>query len=190
LQAIETATEILKSAGYGVGNERPPGFSEGQRLWIDLFSRAANEQIRQVYRGNEHEAGPLVSSLLESDREPTLKEKVQNAEAVAKAVVERERWCEELLRWMKMTPLIISPVCATAAFEHGAARVDVNGESVSIFRSCSYSQTVNVFGLPAVAVPVSRTAEGLPIGIQIIGRPGQESELLATAAVIEDGVSF
>jgi Asp-tRNA(Asn)/Glu-tRNA(Gln) amidotransferase A subunit family amidase len=168
----------------------PPGFSEGQRLWVELFSHAAAEQVRQIYRGRPHEAGPLVSPLLEPNHEPTPKEKLEAAEAVANAVVERERWREELLRWMRLTPLIIAPVCATPAFEHGAPRVNVNGKSVSIFRSCSYSQTVNVFGLPAVAVPVSRTVKGLPVGIQIIGRPFQESEVLAVAAIIEHSTAF
>jgi Asp-tRNA(Asn)/Glu-tRNA(Gln) amidotransferase A subunit family amidase len=127
---------------------------------------------------------------LESDPEPTLSQKVHAAEAVAKAVVERERWREELLHWMRVTPLIIAPVCATPAFEHGARRVEVNGESLSIFRSCAYSQTANVFGLPAATVPVARTAEGLPIGIQIIGRPFQESEVLEAAAIIERSAGF
>jgi Asp-tRNA(Asn)/Glu-tRNA(Gln) amidotransferase A subunit family amidase len=190
LQAIEKATEILKDAGYDVRHETPPGFSEGQRLWVELFSRAAAEQIREVYSGRRHEAGPLVSLLLESDPEPTLSQKVHAAEAVAKAVVERERWREELLHWMRVTPLIIAPVCATPAFEHGARRVEVNGESLSIFRSCAYSQTANVFGLPAATVPVARTAEGLPIGIQIIGRPFQESEVLEAAAIIERSAGF
>jgi len=190
LRAVEKSTLILKDAGYDVCEDAPPGFSEGQRLWVELFSRAAAEQIRQLYRGRHDDAGPLVSPLLPPNHEPTLEEKVRAAEAVAKAVVERERWREELLRWMRLTPLIIAPVCATPAFEHGASRVDIDGESVSIFRSCSYSQTVNVFGLPAVVVPVARTVRGLPIGVQIIGRPFQESEILAAAAVIEHSSEF
>src|SRR6185369_10308510 len=125
------------------------------------------------------------SPYLDPNYKPTLENKAEAAEAVAKAVVERERWREDLLRWMKTTPLIVAPVSATPAFEHGAARVDVNGESISIFRSCSYSQTINVFGLPAVVVPVARANKGLPIGVQIIGRPFQEYEVLAAAAIIE-----
>src|SRR6185295_14210707 len=134
LNTVKQAVEILRDAGHDVREEIPPGFSQGQRLWVELFSRAATEQILEVYRGREHEAGRLVSLLFEADRKPTLAEKVQTVEAVAKAVVERERWREELLRWMRTTPLIISPVSATSAFEHGAVRVDVRGESVSIFR--------------------------------------------------------
>jgi Asp-tRNA(Asn)/Glu-tRNA(Gln) amidotransferase A subunit family amidase len=190
LKAVEKASDILIDAGYDVRQETPPAFTEGQRLWIELFSRSAREQMREIYRGREDEAGPLISPYLDPSYQRTLENKVEAAEAVAKAVVERERWREELLRWMKSTSLIVAPVCATPAFEHGAARVDVNRESISIFRSCSYSQTVNVFGLPAVVVPVARANKGLPIGVQIIGRPFQESEVLAAAAIIEVSAAF
>ena len=190
LKAVKKASEILIDAGYDVRQETPPGFTEGQRLWIELFSRSAREQMREIYRGREHEAGPLISPYLDPNYKPTLENKVEAAETVAKAVVERQRWREDLLRWMKTTPLIVAPVSATPAFEHGATRVDVNRESISIFRSCCYSQTVNVFGLPAVVVPVARTDKGLPIGVQIIGRPFQESEVLAAAAIIEQSAGF
>ena len=68
-------------------------------------------------------------------------------------MIERERLREELRQWMKERRLILAPVGATAAFEHGAERVEVSGKSISVFRAFSYSQTFNVFGLPSVAVP-------------------------------------
>src|SRR2546421_317612 len=90
-------------------------------------------------------------------------------------------------RWKNWsTPLIIAPVGAVPAFPHGAKRVEVRGESISIFRAFSYSQTFNVFGLPACCVPVSRSPEGLPIGVQVIGRPFAEDEVLAAAKIIEE----
>jgi amidase len=104
---------------------------------------------------------------------------------VAAAVLERERLREDLLRWMKMTSLILAPVGSVPAFEHGASRVDVNGQSISVFRAFSYSQTFNVFGLPSVVVPAGRSSLGLPIGVQIVGRPFAEHTVLAAAAIVE-----
>jgi Asp-tRNA(Asn)/Glu-tRNA(Gln) amidotransferase A subunit family amidase len=184
--AVETGAQALRDAGMEVGEERPPGVSAGSRLWIELFSRAAGDQLSEFYRGREDEGGPLVSALLKG-REPEidLQDRINKAESVAAAVLEREHLREELLRWMKTTALILAPVGSTPAFEHDAQRVDVNGQSISVFRAFSYSQTFNVFGLPSIAVPAGQSAEGLPIGIQIIGRPLEEKTVLAAGAVIE-----
>jgi amidase len=188
-KAIEIAAKALSEAGLHVRAERAPAVSEGSRLWVELFSRAASEQLREFYRGREDEAGPRVASLLrQRPQSPTFENRVETAERTARAVVERERRREELLKWMKTTPLILAPVGAVPAFEHGADRVKVNHGSISTFRAFSYSQTFNVFGLPAVSVPVSRSSEGLPIGVQVIGRPFAEDEVLAAAAIIEESV--
>ncbi|MBF4462776.1 MULTISPECIES: amidase [unclassified Rathayibacter] len=48
-----------------------------------------------------------------------------------------------------------------------------------------YTSFVNVSGLPAIALPLSMTAEGLPMGVQLIGRPGGEATLLAIGAQLE-----
>jgi amidase len=48
-----------------------------------------------------------------------------------------------------------------------------------------FTSFVNVAGLPALTLPVFETAEGLPMGVQLIGRPGGESTLLSVAAQLE-----
>jgi len=50
----------------------------------------------------------------------------------------------------------------------------------------SYSQWFNLLGCPAVVVPVGQAPEGLPIGVQIVGRPWEEEAVLAVAAKIEE----
>ena len=182
---VHAAADALANAGYDVREERPPAVSEGSRLWIELFSNPAAEQLREFYRGKEELAGALVRSMLGNRQPPSFEQKIKNAERLAKAIVERERLRERLLQWMKQTPLILAPVGATPAFEHGDLRVDIGGESISIFRAFSYSQTFNVFGLPAVSVPAGRSATGLPIGVQIVGPPFAEQTVLAAARAIE-----
>lgn len=185
--AVKVAAEALRDAGLEVKEEQPPGVSAGSRLWIELFSHAAGDQLSEFYRGREDQGGPLVSALLRGRESKTdLQDKINRAERVAAAVLERGRVREDLLRWMKTTGLIVAPVGSTPAFEHGARRLQVKRKSVSVFRAFGYSQTCNVFGLPAIVVPVRHTAEGLPIGVQIIGRPFEDSTVLAAAAAIEE----
>jgi len=48
-----------------------------------------------------------------------------------------------------------------------------------------FTSMVNVAGLPAITLPVHQTADGLPMGVQLIGRPGGEATLLALGAQLE-----
>ena len=154
-----------------------------------MFARAAADQLREFYRGQETEAGPAVVSVLNAHPEvSSFAARIEAAERLAQAVVEREQLREDLLRWLKRTPIIIAPVGVTSAFRHATKNVEVNGQSVSIFRAFSYARSFNVFGLPAVTVPVSRSAEGLPIGVQIVAGPGEEEQALTVAEMIEGAI--
>jgi amidase len=189
-RAVELAATVLREAGLEVDQAVPPGVSQGLGLWLELFSRSVARQLSELYQGREDEAGPQVAAMLagvsEEDQAPA--GKVAAAERLAKAVVERERLREDLLRWMKTTAVIIAPVGSTCAWPHGTPRLTVRGESIGLFRAFSYSQTFNVFGLPSVVVPAGRSAGGLPIGVQIVGRPFEERTVLDVAEVIEQAL--
>jgi Asp-tRNA(Asn)/Glu-tRNA(Gln) amidotransferase A subunit family amidase len=189
-RAVRTAAKMLEDAGLDIREELPPSISQGQRLWVELFSKPSRQQLHDRYRGQMAEAGPLVSQSLASPAANTLEDRINLAESLAKAVVEREAHREVLLRWMNETPLILAPVCATPAFEHGASRVQVERMSISVFRACSYAQTFNVFGFPAAVVPVLRSPEGLPIGVQVVATPGNDSLALTAASIIEHAAQF
>ena len=179
--AVKAAAQALSDAGAEVVESLPPCVSEGSRLWIELFSEPSIDQLREFYRGREDEAGPAASSFLASRR----KSPADTMETLAAALTERERLRGELLQWMERTPVIIAPVGSTHAFAHGTRRIEVGGQTLSIFRAFSYCQTYSVFGLPAVSVPAGRSLDGLPLGVQIIGRPYEEEVVLSVAAIVE-----
>jgi Asp-tRNA(Asn)/Glu-tRNA(Gln) amidotransferase A subunit family amidase len=185
--ALASAVQALPDAGLNVTEAQPPGVSRGPHLWVELFASAAQNEIVAQYEGREDEAGPQVVELLRrsKDAKSNFADRIRTAERLAAAVLEREKQREDLLAWMKTTPIIIAPVGATTAFEHGAERVEIGNKSISIFRALSYSQTFNVFGLPSLAVPVARTVSGLPVGVQVIGAPFDERTVLGVGRVIE-----
>jgi Asp-tRNA(Asn)/Glu-tRNA(Gln) amidotransferase A subunit family amidase len=156
----------------------------GQDLWTQLFSRAAMCQLRELYEGHEDQAGDFARVILASgDRaDPFTLDEFINA------WTERDRLRAALVQWMSATPLILAPVGATHAFEHGTRKLLVGEQPLSVFQAFSYSQTCNVMGLPAACVPAGRSREGLPIGVQIIGRPFAEESVLAAASIIEEAL--
>jgi Asp-tRNA(Asn)/Glu-tRNA(Gln) amidotransferase A subunit family amidase len=56
---------------------------------------------------------------------------------------------------------------------------------VQYLEAWSYTEWFNLLGTPAVVVPVGNSAEGLPIGVQIVARPWEEELVLAVAAELE-----
>lgn len=183
--AVRAAAMALMEAGVSGEERLPPYLERGNELWIRLFSRASVVQLRQVYAGREKEGGSFVSWRLATADEtpaPTLDEYIA-------AWMERDCLREQLLRWMETTPLLIAPVGATPAYEHGTLKVTVRGSTMGAFRAFSYAQTFNVFDLPVVTVPAGKSNAGLPIGVQIIGRPNAEGMVLAAAGVVERALS-
>ena len=184
-RAVESAAHALMDAGMEVYEARPPEMSRATELWLALFSRSVGDVVRAEYAGREGEGGAAVRALLrrESEAAPVA------PETYADAWAERERLRASLLERMRETPLLLAPVGAVAAFAHGARKVSVGGGGeINAFRAFGCAQACNVFALPAVSVPAGRTREGLPVGVQIIGRPSDERLVLAAARVVEDAL--
>lgn len=180
-QAVVAAARALAEAGLVIEECRPPGIERSHDLWLRLFSRTSVVLLRQVYAGRETEAGGFVRWRLATADDtppPALDEYLAYW-------LERDRLRGKLLRWLETTPLIVCPVGATPAFEHDAHKVAVGERSISTFRAFSYAQAFNAFDLPAVSLRAGSSAAGLPIGVQIVGRPGEETMVLAAAAIVE-----
>jgi Asp-tRNA(Asn)/Glu-tRNA(Gln) amidotransferase A subunit family amidase len=184
-QAVATAASALRDAGLVTEERLPPHVERGNELWLKLFSQASVVQLRKVYAGRESEGGPFVSWRLATAGEmpaPSLDDYIAGW-------MERDRLRDELLSWMEATPIIVAPVGATPAYEHNTLKVTVRGSTMGTFRAFSYAQTFNVFDLPVVTVRAGRSPEGLPIGVQIAGRPNAEEMVMAAAEIVEQAVS-
>ncbi len=82
---------------------------------------------------------------------------------------------------------ILTPATPSAAFGLGDM---TDADPVQMFLNDVFTVTVNLAGLPAVSVPAGLDKQGLPLGLQLIGRPWEEGELLNLAHVIEDRTGF
>ncbi len=78
---------------------------------------------------------------------------------------------------------ILTPATPSSAF--GIADEDLASDPVKMYLNDIFTVTVNMAGLPGLSVPAGLDAKGLPLGLQLIGRPFEESTLFKTAHVIE-----
>ncbi|MEO0670117.1 MAG: Asp-tRNA(Asn)/Glu-tRNA(Gln) amidotransferase subunit GatA [Pseudomonadota bacterium] len=81
---------------------------------------------------------------------------------------------------------ILTPATPSAAFGLGEASDD----PVQMYLNDVFTVTVNMAGLPGIAVPAGLDAQGLPLGLQLIGRPWEEGDLLNTAYALEARAGF
>ncbi len=77
---------------------------------------------------------------------------------------------------------VVGPTTPTPAFKLGE-KVD---DPLAMYLSDVYTISANLAGIPAISVPCGRTAEGLPVGFQIMGPAFSESRLLALAHMVEE----
>jgi Asp-tRNA(Asn)/Glu-tRNA(Gln) amidotransferase A subunit family amidase len=107
------------------------------------------------------------------------------AERLLHTLLERDELRLRLLERMEKMPILLAPVSTNPAFRH--EEVGWGPEHPADYlRTMTYCQHYNLLGNPVAVVPVGRSEEGLPIGVQVIGRPYREDEVLAVASRLEE----
>ncbi|GGH29697.1 aspartyl/glutamyl-tRNA(Asn/Gln) amidotransferase subunit A [Cribrihabitans marinus] len=82
---------------------------------------------------------------------------------------------------------ILTPATPSAAFGLGKM---TDADPVQMYLNDVFTVTVNLAGLPGIAVPAGLDKRGLPLGLQLIGRPWEEGDLLNTAYALEQAAGF
>lgn len=82
---------------------------------------------------------------------------------------------------------ILTPTTPSSAF---AIDDTIDADPVQMYLNDIFTVTVNLAGLPGISVPVGQDATGLPLGLQLIGRPFEEGALLDVAASLEHAAGF
>ena len=81
---------------------------------------------------------------------------------------------------------ILTPATPSSAFELGKKFDD----PVQMYLNDVFTVTVNLAGLPGISVPAGLDSQGLPLGLQLIGKPWEEGDLLNVAQALEDRAGF
>src|ERR1019366_7625284 len=134
-----------------------------------------------LVRGHEEQLSPVFQDFLAgAHAAPPL-----TAGELLNAWAESDIIRRKLLAQMQEFPLLLCPVCAVPAFRHDERSWVIDGQRVEYLDAMRYSQWFNLLAAPAACAPVGRSPEGLPIGVQVVGRPFEDEIVLKVAAVID-----
>lgn len=179
--AVQTAAEALRRAFFRVEPFRPERLELARQLWWKFFGIAGGMLLHPMTQGHEADLSPLLkqfSSWVAAEPSHT-------GHTLLDAWIQRDTVRMQFLAQMRKYPILLCPVASIPAFRHGERSWKIEGQTVQYLDAWSYTEWFNLLGTPAAVVPVGRSAEGLPIGVQIVARPWEEELVLAVAAVLE-----
>jgi aspartyl-tRNA(Asn)/glutamyl-tRNA(Gln) amidotransferase subunit A len=131
----------------------------------------------RMMKGHEHEMSPHLVDLLQRS---------WTAEEISDARIGRQKICNLMWRFMAKYDLLITPTLAIPPFPvdiQGPERIE--GRMVRSTSWLAFTYPMNMTGQPAASVPAGFTRDGLPVGMQIVGRHLADRTVLAASGAFE-----
>lgn len=178
--AVNRAAKLLSGQGFAVETKRLRGLDRATELWWYFFGPVVADLIRRGAIGREELMSPMLREFIALATGET----ALTYDGFLNACGERDSLRAEILRQMKDVTVLLSPVASGPAFRHGEGSWR-SGERENYRDTMRHSQWLNLTGFPGAVVPMGTSPEGLPIGVQVIGRPYEDELVLAVSEVIE-----
>jgi Asp-tRNA(Asn)/Glu-tRNA(Gln) amidotransferase A subunit family amidase len=176
--AIHRAAGLLGDYQFKVEPLHVEGLEQAIELWWFFFGVMIAHLFQDTVAGREEELSPMFREYLSVAGLKIL----PTLDKFMDACVERDTVRAKIIHQMRDVPILLSPVCSAPAFRHGEG----NWQPRRGYReTMRHSQWLNLAGFPGASVPMGVSTEGLPIGVQVIGRPHEDELVLAVARALE-----
>jgi amidase len=184
--AVNAAAASLRDAGFRVEPFRPRTLESVRQIWWKFFVQCGAMFYAPEIRGKEHQLSPIFSEFLGiAASAPPL-----TAAGLLDAWAQLDLLRAKTLAEMREVPVLLCPVASIPAFRHGERTWTVEDRTVEYLDAVRHTQWFNALAMPAAVVPVGRSPEGLPIGVQIVARPFQDETALGIAAVVDAAFGY
>jgi Asp-tRNA(Asn)/Glu-tRNA(Gln) amidotransferase A subunit family amidase len=181
---VAKAADCARDIGMGADEFIPRGLERAHDLWWLFFGRLSAPLTQTLIAGREPEAHWSGTELMHR----ALADPPVTTMELLVALASRDRMRASLLRQMEDAGLaaILMPVCGTAAFPHRERSFSVpGGRTIDLLEAMAPVTPWNLLGMPAMVIPFGMAEDGLPIGVQIVGRPWDEEAVLDIAVRLE-----
>ncbi|HVN05080.1 MAG TPA: amidase [Bryobacteraceae bacterium] len=180
-QTVLRAAAMLAGLGIPVDHFELRGLERAPNLWWFFFGQLPAPFTKQTIAGREADAHWTATEFLDS----ALEQPAVTVEQLVMSLAKRDRMRAALLQQMEDCPVLLMPPCGVTAFPHRTRRWKAGSEEIGLFQAMMPATPFNLLGLPAVVIPFGVSAEGLPIGVQLVGRPYEEERILDLAVRLE-----
>ena len=179
--AVNAAAAALREAGFRVESFRPGTLEQLRRLWWTFFVQCGAMFYEPEIRGKRDKLSPIFSEFLGI----AAKKGPLSASALLNAWAEMDLLRSKTLQELREFPVLLCPVASIPAWKHGERAWNIDGKTVEYLDVVRHTQWFNTLGAPAAVVPVGRSPEGLPIGVQVAARPFDDEVALGIAAILD-----
>jgi len=184
--AVQAAATALRQAGFRVESFRPRTLELLRQLWWKFFVQCGAMFYGPAIRGRQHQLSPIFREFLEFQKD----ELALTAQTLLDAWAELDAMRAKTLEEMSQHPILLCPVASIPAFKHQERVWMIEGRVVEYLDAVRHTQWFNALAAPAAVVPVGRSPDGLPIGVQIAGRPYEDETVLGIAAVVDAAFGY
>ncbi|PZE28894.1 amidase [Curtobacterium sp. MCBD17_028] len=179
--AVAETLALLDALGHGVEDVAMPRVEYAR--WFRVAWQASAARIPDVPGLDPSRLEPLTAWLVERGRE-------LSGVAVLEAMAGLDAFSVALVQAFASYDAVLTPTLALPPRPLGWYSDDPEENFADQCRYSPWTSMCNVAGLPAITLPVSTTDAGLPMGVQLIGRPGGERTVLALGAQLERRVRW
>lgn len=183
--SVERAADLLAGAGARVEFRRPPGIEAAAVTLREMRDADGLVDVERLAAGREDLLADTTRSWLDTAWTATVAE-LQDLTA------RRDALRADAEAFMNDWPIWVMPVATIPAFEldrddpsHAQPQFDVEGTVQARYEIMSPCWAISLYGFPAVVVPCGVSQEGQPIGVQIVGQPNTDEQVLEVAARLE-----
>jgi amidase len=176
--ALEGTLEVLRGLGHAVV-QGDPAYGKVQPSFLVRYGRGARDDLVRLV--DPHATEPRTRAVA-----------AIGARMPERLLAAARRWGDAAAAALAVLPggadVLVTPTLAAPPIRVGA----MAGRSTlaKAGRVVPFTPAWNVTGQPAISIPAGHTAEGLPLAVQLVGRPDSEALLLALAAQVESVTSF
>jgi Asp-tRNA(Asn)/Glu-tRNA(Gln) amidotransferase A subunit family amidase len=181
LSTIRKAAQLLCDLHFRVEPIKLDKLDRALELWWFFFGPVIGHLIRESTRGREALLSPMLREFLAI----AAAEPLSSVDSFMTACADRDLVRAEILRQLREVSVLLSPVSTAPAFAHGKGNYR-EGDPYNYRQTMRFCQWLNLAGFPGVSLPFGKSPEGLPINVQLIGRPHEEELLLAVAEMLEE----